>query len=135
MLNWRNTLPDLEDAGDFAMDQLRNAAKSARDVSGQIESWATDGYEAIRDAARNNDAAFWGAVSVGMGALMGGLFALWRSSGGKPRRGRKPSTMAVSSAIGSRSSRSTRSMANGMAKSTRKRSRKTTRARRRKISG
>ncbi len=112
MLNWRNTLPDLEEAGDFAMDQLRGAAKSARDVSSQIESWATEGYEAVRDAARNNDAAFWGAVSVGMGALMGGLFALWRSSGKKPRRSRRPRTMAASSAMGSRTSRSMRSMGN-----------------------
>jgi hypothetical protein len=126
MLNWRNTLPDLEDAGDFAMDQLRSAAKSARNASSQIESWASDGYDAIR----KNDAAFWGAVSVGMGALMGGLFALWRSSGTKPRRGRRARTVAAISAMGSRGSRSMRSKGTGMGK----RSRKTTRARRKKAS-
>lgn len=130
MLNWRNTLPDFEDAGDFAMDQLRTAAKSARDVSSQIESWATDGYEAIRDAAKNNDAAFWGAVSVGMGALMGGLFALWRSSGQKPSRGRKARTVAANSGIGTRSMRSMGSMATEKGKSSAKRSRRTTRSRR-----
>ena len=128
MFNWRNTLSDVEDAGEYAMDQLRSAAnsaaRSARDVSGQIESWATDGYEAIRGAAKKNDAAFWGAISVGMGALMGGLFALWRSSGRKPqrKRSRRPRTMAASSGMG----HSKRSMGTG----TRKRSRKTTRSRR-----
>lgn len=115
MFNWRNTLSDVEDAGEYAMDQLlsaaNSAARSARDVSGQIESWATDGYEAIRGAAKKNDPAFWGAISVGMGALMGGLFALWRSSGQKPRRrrSRSPRTMAVSSGMG-RSKRSMRKM-------------------------
>jgi hypothetical protein len=130
MLNWRNTLSDVEDAGEFAKNQMlsaaNSAAKSAKGVSSQIESWATDGYEAIRDAAKRGDAAFWGAISVGMGALMGGLYALWRSSGRKPGRGRRRSarSMAVSSGMG----RKMRSTGTG----TRKPSRKATRSRRKK---
>ena len=127
MLNWRNTLSDVEDAGEYAIDQLLSAANSA---AKSAESWASDGYEAIRDAAKKNDAAFWGAISVGMGALMGGLFALWRSSGQKPRRGRRRSarTVATNSGMG----RSMRSMGTGTRMSSPKRSRKTTRSRRKK---
>lgn len=116
MLNWRNNRSGLEEAGDYAMDQLRNvantAAKSARDVSSQIESWATDGYESIRDAAESEPAAFWSAVTIGMGALAGGLFAWWQTSGTKPRRGRRRSakTMAARSGM----SRSRRSMGTSM---------------------
>ena len=105
MLNWRNNRSGLEEAGEYAMDQLRSvadsAAKSARDVSSQIESWATDGYESLRDAAESEPAAFWGAVTIAMGALAGGLFAWWQTSGSKPRRGRQRSarTMAVRSGM------------------------------------
>jgi len=105
MLNWRNNRSGLEEVGEYAMDQLRNvadtAAKSARDVSSQIESWATDGYETIRDAAKSEPAAFWSAVTIGMGALAGGLFAWWQTSGSKPRRSRRRSarTMAVRSGM------------------------------------
>src|SRR5579883_2252667 len=115
MLNWRNTLPELEDAGEYAMDQLRSvangAAKSMRDVSGQIETWASDGYDAIRDAAESEPAAFWGAVTVGMGALIGGMFAWWQTSGKKQSRGRgqKVRSVAVSSGMG----RAVRSMTTG----------------------
>ncbi len=108
MLNWRSTLPAVEDAGEYAMDQLLNvansAAKSARDVSSQIESWATDGYETIRDVAKS-EPAFWGALTIGMGALAGGLFALWRSSGSKPRRRRSARTVAVASGMAGMSRR------------------------------
>lgn len=126
MLNWRNNRSGLEEAGEYAMDQLRSvantAAKSARDVSSQIESWATDGYESIRDVAESEPAAFWSAVTIGMGALAGGLFAWWQTSGSKPRRGRRRSarTMAVRAGVG-RSKRSMGSTMNGMSKQPRRR--------------
>ena len=129
MLNWRKTLPAVEDAGEYAMDQLlsaaNSAAKSAREVSNQIEDWASDGYESIRSAARKEPEAFWGAVTVGMGALIGGLFALWRSSGRKPQRRRTARTMAVRSAV----TRSSRSMNAGTGKTQRKRARRGRRSR------
>lgn len=88
MFNKRSTLSELGDAGDYAMDQLLSAAnsvgKSAKQVSSQIEDWATDGYEAIRGGAKS-DAAFWGAITVGMGACIGGLFSLWRFASNDPR--------------------------------------------------
>ena len=116
MLNWRNNRSGLEEAGEYAMDQLRSvantAAKSARDVSSQIESWATDGYESVRDMAESEPAAFWSGVTIAMGALCGGLFAWWQTSGSKQRRGRRRSarTMAARSSM----SRSKRSIAAGM---------------------
>lgn len=119
MLNWRNNRSGLEEAGDYAMDQLRNvantAAKSARDVSSQIESWATDGYESLRDVAESEPAVFWSAVTIGMGALCGGLLAWWQTSGRKPRRGRRRSarTMAVRSGM-TRSKRSMGATMNGI---------------------
>ena len=125
MVNWRNTLPAVENAGEYAMDQLLNvvdsAGRSARDMSSQIESWASDGFETIRDAAKS-EPAFWGAVTIGMGALIGGILALWRSSGRKPQRGRAARTVAVSTAAG-RSKRSTGAGMSAMPKRRRRRRR------------
>ena len=138
MLKWRSTLPAVEDAGEYAMDQLvsaaNSAAKSARDVSSQIESWATDGYKSIRHAAKS-EPAFWGVMTVGIGAMIGGLYALWRSSGKKPGRSRKARTMAVSSGMSSAMIRRMRAMAGmpaGASKSTPKRARKTRSIKRKK---
>jgi hypothetical protein len=138
MLNWRNNRSGLEEAGEYAMDQLRSvantAAKSARDVSSQIESWATDGYESLRDAAESEPAAFWSAVTIGMGALAGGLFAWWQTSGSKPRRGRRRSgrTVAVVS-VTKRSRRSTGAAMNGAGMSKRPRRRRKMMRRRKTI--
>ena len=132
MLNWRNNRSGLEEAGEYAMDQLRSvadtAAKSARDVSSQIESWATDGYESIRDAAESKPAAFWGAVTIGMGALAGGLFAWWQTSATKPRRTRRGSarTMAVRSGM-NRAKRTMGAAMNGAGMTKKPRRRKVTR--------
>jgi hypothetical protein len=126
MLNWRNNRSGLEEAGEYAMDQLRNvansAAKSARDVSSQIESWATDGYDSLRDVAESEPAAFWSGVTIAMGALAGGLFAWWQTTGRKPRRSRRLSarTMAASSGM-TRSKRSMGGAMNGMSKRPRRR--------------
>ena len=77
MLNWRSTLPDIEDAGGYAMDQLLSAAKS-------VSKSASDGYKSLT-GTRKSDAAFWGAITLGMGACAGGLFALWRFTSSNPR--------------------------------------------------
>src|SRR5438874_12131516 len=77
MLNWRSTLSDIEDAGEYSMDQLLSAAKS-------VSKSASDGYKSLTGTAKS-DAAFWGAVSLGMGAAAGGLFALWRFATTNPR--------------------------------------------------
>lgn len=126
MLNWRNNRSGLEEAGEYAMDQLRSvantAAKSARDVSSQIESWATDGYDSLRDVAESEPAAFWSGVTIAMGALAGGLFAWWQTTGRKPRRSRRRSarTMAVRSGM-NRIKRSMGAGMNGMSKRPRRR--------------
>src|SRR5579872_3127802 len=154
MFKRRSTLSDIEDAGEYAMKQVRTAAKSvgksARQVSGQIEDWASDGYEAVRGAAKS-DAAFWGAVVAGMG----GLFGLWRFAAKDPRgkrmvRDGKRMVRSVSRTVNTSGKRVARAVAAanrdmnrfmrsvplampGMAKPSRKRSRKiTSRSRRRK---
>jgi hypothetical protein len=48
--------------------------KAARDAAAQLEGWAKDGYDSVK--ARP---AMWGAASLGIGALAGGLYALWRN--------------------------------------------------------
>jgi hypothetical protein len=157
MFNRRSTLSDIEDAGEYAMKQVLSAAnsvgKSAKQVSNQIEDWANDGYDAVRGAAKS-DAAFWGAITVGMGACVGGLFSLWRFAAKDPRgkrmvRDGKRIVRSVSRSVNRSGKRVARAVAAanrdmnrfirsvplgmpGAAKPTRKRSRKTTRPRRRK---
>jgi hypothetical protein len=151
MFNKRSTLSELGDAGDYAMDQLLSAAnsvgKSARQVSSQIEDWANDGYETVRDAAKS-DAAFWGAISLAMGAAAGGLFSLWRFASNDPRgkrlvRDGKRMVRSVAKSVNVNKKRFARAVAAanrdmnrfmramplGMSKPARKRSRKTTRSR------
>jgi hypothetical protein len=43
-------------------------------AAAQLEEWAKDGYDSMK--ARP---AIWGAASLGIGALAGGLYALWRN--------------------------------------------------------
>ena len=85
-----------------AMDQLLNAAhgvgKSARQLSNQIETWANDGYESVRGAARS-DAAFWGAISMGIGAAAGGLYALWRTTDRRSWRAARRQIATLSSDV------------------------------------
>jgi hypothetical protein len=142
MFNWRSTLPAVEDAGEYAMDQLlsaaNSAAKSAREVSSQIETWATDGYESLRDAAKS-EPAFWGTMALGVGGLIGGLYTLWRKQPRRSRgRRRSARTVAASSGMSSAMNRSTRSTGAAMtaamakAKAPRKRSAKKSSVRRKK---
>jgi hypothetical protein len=80
-----------------AMDQLLSSVgKSARHLSDQIDTWASDGYEAVRGAAKS-DAAFWGAISVGIGAAAGGLYALWRKTDLKSLRAARRQIATLSS--------------------------------------
>lgn len=85
-----------------AVDQLLSAAhgvgKSARQLSNQIETWASDGYESVRYAAKS-DAAFWGAISMGIGAAAGGLYALWRKVDQKSWRAARRQVAALSSDV------------------------------------
>src|SRR5438874_8375456 len=143
MLNWRSTLSDIEDAGEYSMDQLLSAAKS-------VSKSASDGYKSLTGTAKS-DAAFWGAVSLGMGAAAGGLFALWRFATTNPRgkrlvRDGKRVARSVTKTVNMNGKRVARAVAAAnrdmnrfmrsmpigmsmMSKPTRKRSRKTTRSR------
>lgn len=87
-----NKLRNIEEAGEAAMDQVmkaaNSAAQSARDVSDQLSEWAKDGYGSARDAVKTQPLV-WGAVSLGIGALAGGMYALWRRGMGSNRSPRK----------------------------------------------
>ena len=81
------------------MDQLLSSVgKSARQLSDQIDTWASDGYEAVRGAAKS-DAAFWGAISMGIGAAAGGLYALWRNTDQKAWRAARRQIATLSSDV------------------------------------
>src|SRR5579871_2498226 len=56
---------------DDVSDRMTKAAQSA---ATQLEGWAKDGYDSVK--ARP---AMWSAASLGIGALAGGLYALWRN--------------------------------------------------------
>jgi hypothetical protein len=75
--NLRNKVLSMDEATESARDSVMKAAiqtaASAREMSEQLEDWAKDGYDAVR--ARP---LLWGAASLGVGALMGGLYALWQ---------------------------------------------------------
>jgi hypothetical protein len=93
--NLRNKMPSMDEAADIAKDNVMRVANqtvaSARDVGGHIDEWAKDGYDAVK--ARP---LMWGAASLGFGALMGGLYALWQR---EAKRGVRPKrkTMATRS--------------------------------------
>jgi hypothetical protein len=77
--NLRTKLPALEDVGNVAVDRVvkaaNTAAQSAKDATGQVEEWTKDGLDSMKSRP-----LMWGAASLGFGALMGGLFALWRKT-------------------------------------------------------
>jgi hypothetical protein len=81
--NLRNKLPEIEEAGDAALNRVvsaaNSAAQTARDASGHLEGWAKDGLDSMKMRP-----FMWGTASLGVGALLGGLFALWRKP--KPAR-------------------------------------------------
>ena len=90
--NLRNPLPAIENAGEMAADRVKKAANSAaqaaKDATSQVEDWAKDGYGSAREAVKTKP-FMWGAASLGLGALMGGLYTLWRRGATEGRNGRK----------------------------------------------
>lgn len=91
--NLRSKVPSIEEAAEGARDSVVRAANqtaaSAREMSEELEDWAKDGYDAVR--ARP---LLWSAASLGVGALVGGLYALWqREAKREPRPNGK--TMAA----------------------------------------
>jgi hypothetical protein len=92
MLNLRNRLPDVEEAGgavvDHVMKAANTAAQSAKGATVQLEEWAKDSVK--------TRPMIWGAASLGFGALMGGLYALWRKNA-KPNGRISHRTMPVRS--------------------------------------
>jgi hypothetical protein len=89
--NLRNKMPSMDEAAEVARDSVVRAANhtaaSAREMDEQLEDWAKDGYDAVR--ARP---IVWGAASLGIGALMGGLYALWQR---EAKRGTRPSRKSM----------------------------------------
>jgi hypothetical protein len=72
--HFRKTLPDVNEVGDRMNKAANSAAQSARGAATQLEEWAKDGYDSVKTRP-----AIWGAASLGIGALAGGLYALWRN--------------------------------------------------------
>lgn len=64
-------LPDAKDVRTAA----NSAAHAARGVAAQLEDWAKAG----RASQKSNATAIVGAASLGIGAIAGGLYALWRN--------------------------------------------------------
>jgi hypothetical protein len=125
--NLRNPMPGIENAGEMAVESVKKAAdrasKAAKDATGQLESWAKDGYDSARDAAKTKPFML-GAVSLGFGALIGGLYALWQRGGARKRTARK--TVPVRT----RAKQSLRAMtgANGSGSRTKRKTKRTTSA-------
>jgi hypothetical protein len=97
MLNLRNTAPAVDGAREAAKERatkvVNSAAQSAKDISSQVEQWAKDGYGSAREAMKTEPFK-WGALSLGFGALVGGLFTLWRRNTKTEQRPAR-NTMAV----------------------------------------
>jgi len=77
MLNiLRKSLTDIEDARDSTVDRALKAANttvhSAKIATEHLEDWAKDGLDAMKARPYT-----WGVASLGFGALIGGLYALW----------------------------------------------------------
>jgi len=108
--NMRNKMPSIEDAAEVARDSVMRAANhtaaSAREMGGQLEEWAKDGFDAVR--ARP---VMWSAASLGIGALMGGLYALWQR---EAKRGTRANGKTMPAR--SRSKQVVRAEANGQSK-------------------
>ncbi len=75
--NLRNPIPGIENASEAVKKTAMSAAQAAKDATGQLEDWAKDSYGSARDAVKTKPFML-GAASLGFGALMGGLYALWQ---------------------------------------------------------
>jgi|HubBroStandDraft_6_1064221.scaffolds.fasta_scaffold1109770_2 hypothetical protein len=91
--NLRNPLPRIENAGEMGVDRVKKAANcaahAAKDATSQFENWVKDGYGSARDAVKAKP-FISGAASLGLGALIGGLYALWRRSAAEGQSVRNP---------------------------------------------
>jgi hypothetical protein len=120
MLNkFRRGMRDIEDARGVALNRVMSAAnaaaQSAKEASDELEAWTKDGLDSMK--ARP---VMWGAAaSLGMGALVGGLFTLWR----KPKRA-QVKTMAARSRA-KQALRTASKTSAGRAKTSSKRAKKT----------
>ena len=123
--NLRNPLAGLESTGDMVVDRIKKAADSAaqaaKNTTTQLEDWAKDGYGSARDVVKTKPLML-GAASLGFGALMGGLYALWQRGAAKSRTARK--TLPVRA----RAKQSLRAMTNGARPATKRKSKRARRA-------
>ena len=55
-------------------DVTGRMTKAANNAAAHLEGWAKDGYDSVKGRP-----AIWSAASLGIGALAGGLYALWRN--------------------------------------------------------
>ena len=55
-------------------DMAGQMSKAANNAAAHLGGLAKDGYESVKGSP-----AIWGAASLGIGALAGGLYALWRN--------------------------------------------------------
>ena len=53
-------------------DMAARMSKAANNAAAHLEIWAKDGYDSVKGSP-----AIWGAASLGIGAIAGGLYALW----------------------------------------------------------
>jgi hypothetical protein len=86
--NLRNPIPGIENAGEMVKKAAIDAAQVAKDATNQIEDWAKDGYDSAMDAVKTKPVML-GAASLGFGALIGGLYALWQRGATKTPSRRK----------------------------------------------
>jgi hypothetical protein len=123
--NLRNPLAGLESAGDMVVDRIKKAADSAaqaaKNTTSQLEGWAKDGYGSARGVVKTKPLML-GAASLGFGALMGGLYALWQRGAAKSRTARK--TLPVRA----RAKQSLRAMTNGARPATKRKPKTSRRA-------
>jgi hypothetical protein len=84
----RNPLPGIERAGEMVKKAAIGATQIAKDTTSQIEDWAKTGYGSARGVVKTKPFML-GAASLGFGALMGGLYALWQRGAAKSQPARK----------------------------------------------
>ena len=115
-----NPLPAIENASEAVRKAAMSAAQAAKDATCQVEDWAKAGYGSARDVVTTKPLVI-GAASLGLGAIMGGLYSLWQRGAAKAKPARKAMPVRA------RAKKSSRAMPTNGAGSTTKRKPKTTR--------
>lgn len=124
MLNkLRNPLSGIENPGEMIRKAAMGAGKAAKHATDRLEDWAKDGYGSARDKAKTKPFAV-GAASLGLGAVIGGLYALWQRGAPKTR----PTRKALPVRAGSKQSLRATTHANGSGSVTKQKPKKTRRA-------